>query len=63
MIVENEVVIRHIISAALAKLTNIRKENASAGGLIVASSITHATKILAILQNEFKVQAVIATCR
>lgn len=63
MIVENEVVIRHILSAALAKLTNIRKENASAGGLIVASSILHATKIHAILQNEFKVQSVIATCR
>jgi superfamily II DNA or RNA helicase len=56
-------VIRHIISQANHKLSEIRKKNPSAGGLVVASSVEHATKILNILRNEFKVMAQIATYR
>jgi superfamily II DNA or RNA helicase len=63
MIIENEVVIRHIVVAANSKLLSIRKENPSAGGLIVASSIMHAKKILNILQNDVQIQAVLVTCR
>tara|TARA_R110001592_G_scaffold356543_2_gene658673 strand:- start:42660 stop:44078 length:1419 start_codon:yes stop_codon:yes gene_type:complete len=62
-IVENEAVIRHVISLANDKLMNIRKENPSAGGLVVASSVAHATKIFNIIQYELKVQTVIATHR
>jgi len=62
-IVENETVIRHIISQANNKLTQIRKQNPSAGGLVVASTVDHAAKIINILRNELKVSAVIATYR
>jgi len=60
-IVENERVIRHIINQANQKLTNIRKINPSAGGLVVATSVAHASKILHILKIELKVPAVMAT--
>lgn len=63
MIVENEVVIRHILTAANSKLTSIRKENPDAGGLVVASTVEHANSTLNILRNEFNVSAVIATYR
>ena len=62
-VVENEALIRHMVSLANEKLTNIRKENPSAGGLVVASSVAHATNILKIIQLELNVQAVIATYR
>tara|TARA_R110001599_G_scaffold53495_2_gene149312 strand:+ start:4973 stop:6391 length:1419 start_codon:yes stop_codon:yes gene_type:complete len=60
-IVENKAVIRHIIRLANNKLTDIRKENPSAGGLVVASSVAHATQIFNILQYELRVPAVIVT--
>lgn len=62
-VVENESVIRHIISNANRELTKIRKQNPSAGGLVIASSVGHATNILNILRNELEVSAVIATYR
>jgi superfamily II DNA or RNA helicase len=62
-IVENETVIRHIISQANNKLTQIRKKNSSAGGLVVASNVEHAAKIMDILRNELNVSVVIATYR
>jgi len=62
-IVDNETVIRHIIRQANNKLTEIRKQNPSAGGLVVASSVDHAVKILNILRNELKVMVQIATYR
>ena len=60
-IVENEAVIRHIIHQANNKLTEIRKENPSAGGLVVATSVAHASKILHLLKSELNVKAVMAT--
>jgi superfamily II DNA or RNA helicase len=60
-IVENENVIRHIINQANNKLLEIRKRNPSAGGLVVASSVLHAEKILHILRYELNVSAEIAT--
>jgi superfamily II DNA or RNA helicase len=60
-IVENEEVIRHIILQANNKLTEIRKENPSAGGLVIASSVAHASKILYMLKSELNVHAVMAT--
>ena len=62
-IIENGVVLRHILSQANAKLKAIRKINSTAGGLVVASSVLHATIILDILANEFGESAVIATYR
>jgi len=62
-IVENEAVIKHVISQANIKLTKIRRQNPSAGGLVVASSVDHALIILNILRNELNESAVIATYR
>jgi superfamily II DNA or RNA helicase len=61
VIVKHEAVIRHIIVQANNKLRKIRKLNPRAGGLVVASSIEHATKILNFLRNELNEEAVIAT--
>jgi superfamily II DNA or RNA helicase len=60
-IVENETVIRHLLSQASNKLTEIRQVNPDAGGLVVASSVNHALKILSIIENELHESAVIAT--
>ncbi len=60
-VIENEAVIRYLIIQANNKLTEIRKVNSNAGGLVVASSIKHANNILNILQNELNVPAVIVT--
>lgn len=50
-VIENEKVIKFIISSANSKLKTIRKINPNAGGLIVASSIEHATKIAALMKR------------
>jgi superfamily II DNA or RNA helicase len=60
-IVENDTVIRHLLSQASHKLTEIRHVNPDAGGLVVASSVNHALKILSIIENELHESAVIAT--
>jgi superfamily II DNA or RNA helicase len=62
-IVENDTVIRYLLSQASSQLTSIRQVNPDAGGLVVASSVNHALKILAILENELRESAVIATYR
>ena len=60
-VVENMDVIRHILKQASTKLSQIRKTNPSAGGLVVAASVVHAAKILNVLKNELNQSAVIAT--
>lgn len=62
-LVRQEVLIRHILSEANRKLNSIRKSNPEAAGLVVASSVEHASQILTILQNELNQSAVIATYR
>ena len=62
-VIENETVMRHILTQANNKLTQIRQVNPNAGGLIVASSVEHAARILNILRNELNESAVIATYR
>ncbi len=60
-VIENETVMRHIITLANNKLIQIRQVNPNAGGLVVASSVDHAIRILNILRNELNESAVIAT--
>lgn len=62
-IVENEAVIRHILVQASRKLTEIRHVNPNAGGLVVASSVSHAVRIVTMIEKEFGESAVIATYR
>ncbi len=50
--------IRHNLALGCQKLSQIRLHNPDAGGLVVASSVSHAEKILQILQDEFKQSAV-----
>ncbi len=60
-VIENETVMRHIVTQANIKLTQIRQINPCAGGLVVASSVEHAVRMLNILRNELNEPAVIAT--
>ncbi|OZS42676.1 DEAD/DEAH box helicase [Photobacterium sanguinicancri] len=57
----NDKAIRHILSLGCKKLKDIRRQNPTSGGLVVASSVKHALEILYILRNEFHQSAVIAT--
>jgi len=52
---------KYVINAGCEKLREIRKVNADAGGLVVASSVEHAYQLLAILENEFAQTATIVT--
>lgn len=62
-LVRQNVLIRHILSEANTKLSSIRKSNPEAAGLVIASSVEHASQILNILRNELNQSAVIATYR
>ena len=61
-IIEDLGVISELVVKGDNKLNEIRQCNPSAGGLIVASSIQHAHKIKAILENTTKEVATIVTC-
>lgn len=52
---------KHVLSAGCEKLREIRRVNADAGGLVVASSVEHARKLLAVLENDFAQSAIIVT--
>jgi superfamily II DNA or RNA helicase len=52
---------KHNLILGCRKLSQIREQNPNAGGLVVASSISHAHKILQLLQNELKQSAVLVS--
>lgn len=62
-IIENEKVIKYVISSAHKKLKNIRSLNPDAAGLIVASSVGHATKIAALMKAWFNENSTVVTYR
>ena len=62
-IIENEKVIKYIISSAQKKLSSIRIKNSDAAGLIVASSVEHARQISALMKACFNEDAVVVTYR
>ena len=62
-LVENEGLIAYLVDQASEKLASIRTKFPNAGGLIVASSVTHANKIAEILQQRQGEKAYIATYR
>jgi len=53
--------IEFILAKGCEKLTEVRKHNANAGGLVVASSVAHASQIIQILQNKLKQSAVMVS--
>ena len=62
-IIENEAVIKYMISSAQKKLTSIRLKNPDAAGLIVASSVEHAHQISMLMQTYFDEDGVVVTYR
>lgn len=62
-IIENEKVIKYVVSSAQKKLNSIRAKNADAAGLIVASSVEHARQISALMKASFNEDAVVVTYR
>ena len=60
-IIENEKVIKYVISSAQKKLDTIRQKNADAAGLIVACSVEHAKQIAALMKVFFNESAVVVT--
>jgi len=57
-LISDKKAIEFILSKGCRKLSEVRKHNAQAGGLVVASSVTHANQIVRILQDKFKQSAV-----
>ena len=62
-IIENEKVIKYVVSSAHKKLKNIRVSNPDAAGLIVASSVGHATEIAALMKTWFNESCTVVTYR
>jgi len=62
-IIENEKVIKYVISSAQKKLDAIRIKNSDAAGLIVASSVEHAQQISTLMKACFNEDAVVVTYR
>lgn len=60
-LIKHEVVIDYILAQGVNKLSEIRRENPNAAGLLVASSVEHAEQILKALTENFKQSAVIVT--
>ena len=62
-IIENEAVIKYVISSAHKKLSSIRVKNKDAAGLIVASSVEHARQISTLMKACFNEDSVVVTYR
>lgn len=62
-IIENESVIKYVISSAHKKLSSIRTKNSDAAGLIVASSVEHARQISTLMKTCFNEDSVVVTYR
>jgi superfamily II DNA or RNA helicase len=62
-IIENEKVIKYVISSAQKKLSAIRANNPDAAGLIIASSVEHARQISTLMTDCFNEDAVVVTYR
>ena len=62
-IIENEAVIKYVISSAHKKLSSIRIKNSDAAGLIVASSVEHARQISTLMKTCFNEDSVVVTYR
>lgn len=62
-LIEHEELITYLIEESSKKLNTIRKRIPNAGGLIVAASVEHASRIVRILEDKFSEQAYVATYR
>ena len=62
-VIENEAVIKFLISSAHKNLTKIRADNPDAAGLVVASSVEHAKQISNVMKICFNESPIIVTYR
>lgn len=62
-VIKDDSAIHHALCLATDKLASIRLLNPDAAGLVVASSIAHASHILEILKVTFQQTATIVTCQ
>jgi len=60
IILEKEAM-KYILSQGVSKLSELRRQNPDAGGLVVASSIEHALELVQMLQNEFEQSSVMVS--
>lgn len=60
-VINNDIAMKHVLSLAISRLEAIREENPKAGGLIVASSVQHASLILHKLEGVFNQSAVLVS--
>ncbi|MFV8781910.1 DEAD/DEAH box helicase [Microbulbifer sp. SA54] len=60
-LLDNETLITEILRRAADRLERLRSKSPNAGGLIVATSVSHARKIAHLLRRELNVTAEIAT--
>jgi len=60
-VINNDMAMKHVLSLAISRLEAIREENPKAGGLIVASSVQHASLILHKLEGVFNQSAVLVS--
>ena len=60
-VIENDAVIKYIVSSANKKLNRIRLLNPEAAGLVVASSVEHAKQIATLMQTTLKEDSILVT--
>ncbi|MBU2925252.1 DEAD/DEAH box helicase family protein [Colwellia sp. 1_MG-2023] len=60
-LVKNTTALKYILGRAIDKLQTIRRTNSNAGGLIVASSVTHANDIYNLMTLYFNQDATVVT--
>jgi superfamily II DNA or RNA helicase len=60
-LVQNTTALKYILGRAIDKLKTIRLVNGNAGGLIVASSVTHANDIYNLMTSYFNQDAIVVT--
>ncbi|MGR2668306.1 DEAD/DEAH box helicase [Vibrio campbellii] len=60
-ILNNKLALHHVLDIAVTRLAKIRTQSPSAGGLIVAASVSHAAEIASLLKNSFGQTTTIVT--
>lgn len=61
MIITESEILKQLLAHGVSKLAEIRKDNPKAGGLVVASSVEHASELKQILKEEFQQSATMVT--
>jgi len=60
-LIHDEKCMRYLIKNGIEKLDKIRRNKDNAAGLVVASSVEHATRLFSMISNDFKKNTVLVT--